>query len=97
MENFNEIIQSEGLTLVDFFATWCGPCKMMHPVLEQLKQAEPDLRILKVDVDQNEQLAIQYRIQAVPTLLLFRKGEIIWQQSGAMPLASLLAIINQYK
>ena len=98
MENFNDIIQSDALTLVDFFATWCGPCKMMHPVLEQLKEDLGDsIRIIKLDVDKNEELAMQHRIQSVPTLMLFKKGEVIWRQSGAMPLAELTNIINSYK
>ena len=77
MEKFNEMINGEQLTLVDFFATWCGPCKMMHPILEQLKEKMgDDIRIQKVDVDKNEALSMQYRIQSVPTLMLFKKGEI---------------------
>ena len=80
MENFNDIIKSDALTLVDFFATWCGPCKMMHPVLEQLKEDLGDsIRIIKLDVDKNEELAMQHRIQSVPTLMLFRNGEVIWR------------------
>ena len=75
MEKFNDIINSENLTLVDFFATWCGPCKQMHPVLEQLKQELGDsIRIVKLDVDKNDALAAAYRIQSVPTLMLFRSG-----------------------
>ena len=71
MENFNDIINSNQLTLIDFYATWCGPCKMMHPVLEQLKSELGDtLRIIKLDVDKNEALSAQYRIQSVPTLML---------------------------
>ena len=74
MENFNEIINGNQLTLVDFFATWCGPCKMMHPVLEQLKENFGDsIRILKIDVDKAQELAMNYRIQSVPTLMLFQK------------------------
>ena len=97
MEKFNDIINSEKLTLVDFFATWCGPCKQMHPVLEQLKQELGDsIRIVKLDVDKNDALAAAYRIQAVPTLMLFRSGQVVWRQSGAMRLNDLKAIINQY-
>lgn len=97
MEKFKDIIQSEALTLVDFFATWCGPCKTMHPVLEQLKAELGDhIRILKLDVDKNEALASQYRIQSVPTLMIFRKGEVIWRQSGAMRLNDLKVIISQF-
>lgn len=97
MEKFNDIINSEKLTLVDFFATWCGPCKQMHPVLEQLKQELGDsIRIVKLDVDKNDALAAAYRIQSVPTLMLFRSGQVVWRQSGAMRLNDLKAIINQY-
>lgn len=97
MEKFNDIINSENLTLVDFFATWCGPCKQMHPVLEQLKQELGDsIRIVKLDVDKNDALAAAYCIQSVPTLMLFRSGQVVWRQSGAMRLNDLKAIINQY-
>lgn len=96
MEKFNEMINVEQLTLVDFFATWCGPCKMMHPILEQLKEKMgDDIRILKVDVDKNEALSMQYRIQSVPTLMLFKKGEMLWRQSGAMSLNDLMQKISQ--
>ena len=96
MEKFNEMINGEQLTLVDFFATWCGPCKMMHPILEQLKEKMgDDIRILKVDVDKNEALSMQYRIQSVPTLMLFKKGEMLWRQSGAMSLNDLTQKISQ--
>ena len=97
MEKFNDIINSENLTLVDFFATWCGPCKQMHPVLEQLKQELGDsIRIVKLDVDKNDALAAAYRIQSVQTLMLFRSVQVVWRQSGAMRLNDLKAIINQY-
>jgi len=98
MENFNDIINSEQLTLVDFFATWCGPCKMMHPVLEQLKdEMGESIRIIKIDVDKNNNLAMNYRVQSVPTLMLFRKGEMLWRQSGALRLNDLKAIVSQYQ
>ena len=96
MEKFNEMINGEQLTLVDFFATWCGPCKMMHPILEQLKEKMgDDIRILKVDVDKNEAQSMQYRIQSVPTLMLFKKREMLWRQSGAMSLNDLMQKISQ--
>lgn len=96
MEKFNEMINGEQLTVVDFFATWCGPCKMMHPILEQLKEKmRDDIRILKVDVDKNETLSMQYRIRSVPTLMLFKKGEMLWRQSGAMSLNDLMQKISQ--
>lgn len=97
MENFNDIIKSEQLTLVDFYATWCGPCKMMHPVLEQLKEDLGDsIRIIKIDVDKNEAISMQYRIQSVPTFMLFKDGEAIWRQSGTIRLADLKKIIAQF-
>ncbi len=94
MEKFNEIIKGEGLTLVDFFATWCGPCKMMHPVLEQLKdELGESVRVIKIDVDKNMDLSMQYRIQSVPTLMLFKNGTAVWRQSGVMSLNNLKSII----
>ena len=97
METFNDVISEDRLVLVDFFATWCQPCKMMHPVLEQVKEALGDKgRIIKVDVDKYGQTAAQYGIQAVPTLMLFRKGQTLWRQSGMMSRTDLLAVIDQY-
>lgn len=98
MEKFNDVINSNQLTLVDFYATWCGPCKMMHPVLEQLKADLGDsIRIIKLDVDKSGDIAETYRIQSVPTLMLFRRGEMLWRQSGAMRLADLKATISNYQ
>ena len=95
METFNDVISGNQLVLVDFFATWCQPCKMMHPVLEQLKEELGDkIRILKLDVDKNEALSQQYRIQSVPTLMLFKKGEVVWRQSGAMRINDLRATLD---
>lgn len=96
MEKFKDIIDREQLTLVDFFATWCGPCKQMHPVLEQLKLELGDtIRIVKIDVDKNEQLSNVYHIQSVPTFMLFKNGQVIWRQSGALRLNDLKSVINQ--
>lgn len=96
MEKFNDIIKSEKLTLVDFFATWCGPCKMMHPVLEQLKGEMGDaIRIVKIDVDNNEEISAEYNIQSVPTLMIFKNGEVVWRESGARSLNELKIIIAQ--
>lgn len=97
MERLNDIIMGSELVLVDFFATWCQPCKSMHPVLENLKQQLGErIRILKVDVDKYQDTAAQYRVQAVPTLILFRGGKVLWRQSGAMPVASLMQVIKSY-
>lgn len=97
MESFYEIINWDTLVLVDFFATWCGPCKAMTPVLESLAgDLKGKVRILKVDIDRNQNIAIRYNIQAVPTLILFKKGEIMWRQSGGMDKSTLLGKLNMF-
>lgn len=83
MTDFNQVIQSDTPTLVDFFATWCGPCKMQTPILEEVKQrVGDDATILKVDIDANSDLARHYRVQSVPTLILFKGGEAVWRTVG---------------
>ena len=83
--------------LVDFFATWCQPCKMMHPILEQVKAVLGDrIRIIKVDVDKYGVIANQYGIQSVPTLMLFRHGEVLWRTSGVIQKSELLATIDPF-
>ena len=83
MNRFQEIIAQDKPTLVDVFATWCGPCKMMHPILEDIKSRVGDrATILKVDIDKNEALAAQYGIQSVPTLMIFKRGELVWREPG---------------
>ena len=95
MNKFNEIIKDEIPTLVDFYATWCGPCKTMHPILDDLKKHFGEkIRVLKIDVDKNQQLAEILKIRGVPTLILFKSGEKLWRESGAYPLKSLISLIE---
>ncbi|MDE6120864.1 MAG: thioredoxin [Muribaculaceae bacterium] len=83
MSDFNQFIQENKPTLVDFFATWCGPCRMQGPILEEVKGRLGDkANILKVDIDQNPELAAAYRVQSVPTLILFKNGEAVWRAVG---------------
>ena len=98
MEKFENLINSTTVpVLVDFYATWCGPCKMMHPILENVKSRVGDkARIVKVDVDEQQALAMQYRIQAVPTLMLFKNGQQVWRQSGVVQSNELVSLIEQY-
>lgn len=94
---FNELIQSDKPVLVDFFAEWCGPCKVMAPILNEVKQEVGDAAsILKVDVDKNPQAAAQFQVQGVPTLILFKKGEVLWRQSGVVPKNGLVGVINKF-
>jgi thioredoxin 1 len=96
MGKFNEIIQSEIPTLVDFHATWCGPCKMMSPILDQLKsEMGSQVRILKIDVDKNQEVANTFKVRGVPTFVLFKNGEILWRQSGGMDYNTLKNKITQ--
>ncbi len=97
MEKFQEIIQSEKPVLVDFFATWCGPCKMMHPILEELHEKIGDkARIITVDIDKNEALAAAYKVQSVPTLMIFKKGEVLWRESGVHSASDLEKILASF-
>jgi thioredoxin 1 len=97
MATFGEMIGSQKPVLVDFFAEWCGPCKMMAPILKQAKDAVGDqASIIKVDIDRNEETARAYGIQGVPTLILFKGGQIKWRQSGVVPADALIQVLRQH-
>ena len=95
--NFSSLVNSEKPTLVDFYAEWCGPCKMMKPVLEQLKsQLGEKARIIKIDVDKNPAIANLFQVKGVPTLALFKNGELKWKQAGVVQVEYLKRVIEQY-
>ena len=95
IETFSDIINGDTPVLVDFFATWCGPCKTMSPILKDFASQMGDrVRVIKIDVDKTPTTAETYKIQGVPTLILFRRGEILWRQSGVVQKNQLVKIIN---
>lgn len=94
--SFKEIIKGETPVLVDFYADWCGPCKMMAPILKEVKnRMGEDLTIVKIDTEKNPDIAIHYQVRGIPTLILFKEGQILWQQAGVMVADQLEAMINQ--
>ncbi len=97
MSDFNELIKEEKPTLVDFYATWCGPCKMQSPVIEKVKQAVGDeANVLKIDIDKNPEVARRYNVQSIPTLILFKCGEPVWRAVGFQQADVLEAKIRDY-
>ncbi len=98
MSKFSEIIQQNKPVLIDFFADWCGPCKMMSPVLKQVKDTLGDeVVILKINVDTNQTLAAQYAVRGVPTFILFKGGKQLWRQSGVLQKEALIKIIKDHR
>ncbi|WP_428234830.1 thioredoxin [Gracilimonas sp.] len=95
-KSFSELIKGETPVLVDFYADWCAPCKMMPPILKQLKSEMGDrLNIIKIDTERNPDVAIRYQVRGIPNLILFRKGEVLWQQAGVVQMPQLKQLIEQ--
>ncbi|MGE0586929.1 MAG: thioredoxin [Cyclobacteriaceae bacterium] len=96
-KTFNDLINDDKPVLVDFYADWCGPCKMMAPVLEAFSnEMTGKVKVIKVDVDKNPTAAMNYQIQGVPTLILFKKGQVIWRQSGVVPAHQLRSVVSSH-
>lgn len=96
MSNFSEIINQDKPVLVDFFAEWCGPCKMMSPILKEVKdELGENVSIIKIDVDKNPSLASQYQVRGVPTLVLYNKGQQVWRQSGLLQKREIVSMIQK--
>jgi len=97
MASFNELIAQKVPVLVDFKADWCGPCKMMTPILKEVKhQLKEDIKIIKIDVDKNKSVAATYQVRGVPTLILFKDGKQVWRQSGVVQANQLVPLIKSY-
>ena len=94
MSSFNQIIQSDKPVLVDFFATWCGPCQMLAPILKEVKANLGErISIIKIDVDKNQAVASQYQVRGVPTMILFQNGKQLWRQSGVLSKEDIIKVI----
>ncbi len=95
--SFNDIINSERTVLVDFFATWCGPCQALMPILKSVKEDLGDaVKVVKIDIDKNNALALKYQVRSVPTMLLFVDGKLVWRQSGVLQKQDILKVLQTY-
>ena len=95
--SFNKLIQSETPVLIDFYADWCAPCKMLTPILKDIKSEVGDrLKVVKIDVDNNNEIAGRFQIRGVPTMMLFREGKVLWRQSGVLPKDAILNAIDAF-
>ncbi len=98
MSSFSEILQKTPIVLIDFFADWCGPCKTLSPILAEVKKEVGDaVSVIKINIDTNQTLAAKYQVRGVPTLILFKEGKQVWRQSGVVPKADMIALINSHK
>lgn len=94
---FNEIINANDLVLVDFYADWCGPCKMMSPILQEVKTTlQEAVKIIKINVDQHQDLASHFMVRGVPTLMLFKEGKMLWRQSGVLSTTDLVKVVTTH-
>lgn len=94
-ENFQtEVLEAKGTVLVDFWASWCGPCKMIGPIIDQIADERSDIKVGKINVDEEQELAVQFKVMSIPTLLVFKDGKVVNQSLGAKPKAAILALLD---
>ena len=94
-ENFQtEVLEAKGTVLVDFWASWCGPCKMIGPIIDQIADERSDIKVGKINVDEEQELAVQFKVMSIPTLLVFKDGKVVNQSLGAKPKAAILAMLD---